>query len=91
MDKYEFDAVRFCRSNKGRMGRLPDGSDPMERIAAAMDAERRLAELQEAVRWERECWSWTCNNETNAEKWGLSEQWNIRRAARDAVDALVGE
>lgn len=29
---YKFDALRYCRNNQGRY-HLPDGSDPMERIA----------------------------------------------------------
>ena len=32
MTQYKFDAERYCRNNQGRL-HLPDGSDPMERIA----------------------------------------------------------
>ena len=37
-DEYQFDAERYCRNNKGRMGKLPDGSDPMERMASKLAA-----------------------------------------------------
>ena len=32
MPKYKFDALRYCRNNAGRL-HLPDGPDPMDRIA----------------------------------------------------------
>jgi hypothetical protein len=74
------------------------------RLAAAMGAERRLAELQEAVRWEREARS--------REVWVEMSNWlpvlymrhgeehtdavqeelgRIHECAVEAVDALVGE
>ena len=51
MAQYKFDAERYCRSNQGRL-HLPDGSDPMERIAEEL---QRARDLREAVAWEREC------------------------------------
>jgi len=68
----------------------------LPRIAAAMDAERRLTELQEAVRWERECENFT-HYARHAAYWlpytwrGVSEIFESCKAARAAVDALVGE
>jgi hypothetical protein len=62
-------------------------------IIRLRDAERRLAELQEAVRWERECefafcdngWSfWLSDDATN-------ELVISCNRAFDAVDALVGD
>ena len=50
MSQYKFDALRYCRNNAGRL-KLPDGSDPMERIAEEL---QRARELHDAVAWERE-------------------------------------
>jgi hypothetical protein len=80
--------------------------DPMDRglllnaatvLDAAMDIDRRLAELQEAARWYRECeecsvWQyglfWDDDDDTVED---IDEITEIERCARVAVDALVGE
>jgi len=58
-------------------------------------AENSLAELQEAVRWERECSDyriWIIRRQLFAEKrCARYEVLDTFHAARAAVDALVGE
>ena len=62
-------------------------TDDLPRIAAAMDAEQRLVELQEAVRWEMECYALS-----RLWKYEMCEEvFGSLEAARAAVDALVGE
>lgn len=63
----------------------------LPRIAAAMDAEKRLVELQEAVRWSHECldaWLFTQMNCGIVAEMEAKELWLLARAA---VDAPVGE
>lgn len=62
----------------------------LRRACPICEVEARLAELVEAVRWERECEE---NTHCGWGKWwweGCHELHEIRRAARAAVDALVG-
>lgn len=80
-----FSQVSFCGSCPLRCN-----AADLPRIAAAMDAERRLAELQESVAWERECekcWTWLKPTTFAA----MRECYNNFEAARAEVDRLLLE
>lgn len=54
MDKYEFDARRYCQNNRDRMGHMPDGSPVADLIICEIDSRNvriealkmRLAEVE---------------------------------------------
>ena len=75
---------------------LPDpGGEVVRTLLDEIDrlngVERRLVELQEAVRWERECSKASMSMAVLfASPQGMGEFLITERAARAAVDALVG-
>jgi hypothetical protein len=64
----------------------------LRRACPICEAEARLAELQEAVRWGRECSRTSISRAIlYARPWAIGEFVITEHAARAAVDALVGE
>ena len=63
----------------------------LRRACPICEADARLAELQEAVRWERECDSAWDSDNLPLKAPALYELFATYEAARAAVDAMVGE
>jgi len=95
---YQFDAVRWCKARARTARAVRNFADENSFVQVAREVEglrTRLAEveaqrdeLQEAVRWERECEgfdTWLIGRE-------VSHEWDeVINCAHSEVDALVGE
>jgi hypothetical protein len=100
-DRYEHDTERWLRSQakiyalRQNLGMAATFERCAEEVKGMRDAERKLAELQEVVRWERgfdEMLTWLVQTgRYPKDTAGREALFAERECARAAVDALVGE